>query len=363
MTIQAVTAQSTTRSLLPVYTGRKMQFIFWDATKLSSTIKTYSNLERKQHLGEGATFTVDLYRETDSTEEKPAFVAIKTAKLSEESYTSGGPGVDLYSLLLEIQILQYEPLQKHPNIINFLGMDWTLSGNRVPTPRIIVEYAKFGTLSSYLQGNPIHMNEKLELCLDIASGLQMIHTCGLVHGDLKLDNILVFEEDGGGRIAKISDFGCALTGSELEEGRRYRGTREYIAPELEGGLALRIEDLQRCDVFAFGLCLWEILKNGRRYLESSTTFPHDEFTSSGGRTLPELFDEFLEITYPDSRAAPSWPDTPMTPQVRLQPRKAELVERTQEPAKNAFRDLVHNAISPIAAKRNTMGSIVNILQR
>ncbi len=91
MTIQAA---STTRSLLPIYTGKKTQFIFWDAIQLSNTIREYSNLEHKEHLGAGRTFTVDLYRELESPEENPTFVAVKTAKLSEDSYTSGGPGVD-----------------------------------------------------------------------------------------------------------------------------------------------------------------------------------------------------------------------------------------------------------------------------
>ncbi len=271
----------------------------------------------------------------------------------------------MYALLLEIQILQYEPLQKHPNIINVLGMDWTLSGNGIPAPRLIVEYAKFGTMSSYLQDNPTGMNEKLDLCLDIASGLQVIHSCGIVHGDLKLENILVFEEEGGGRVAKISDFGCALTRSEIEEGLRYGGTREYLAPELEGNLALGLGDLQRCDVFAFGLCVWEILTNGHRYyLESNKNGPQDEFSSSGGRSLLEEFDEFLESAYPDSpdsQASQSWPNAPPTPQVPLS--KVELVDRTQISAKNIFHDLVHNTISPLASNRYTMAQIVDILSR
>jgi serine/threonine protein kinase len=354
MPFKAVTTQSTTQSLLPIYGGKKTQYIFWDAIQLSSTMREYSDLEFERYLGEGATFTVNLHREAATAETEPKFVAVKTAKLSEASYTSDGPGVDLSALLLEIQIPQYEPLQNHPNIIDILGMDWTVIGNGVPAPRLIVEYAKFGTMSDYLQVYSIGIREKIDLCLDVASGLEMIHRCGVIHGDMKLPNILVFEVEGR-RVAKISDFGCALTSAEIEEGQRYRGTRSYRAPELKDDPALTMEDLRRCDVYAFGLCVWEILKDGQHYSESEAS------TLGAGKPLPDLFDMFLETALRDAPPTSMGLGTLAMDESGLG--KFNSVDGTKISLKGALHNLVHHSIHPVAAKRYTMEAIVKMFQR
>jgi len=116
-------SQTTTQSLLPLYRGKKTQYIFWDAIQLSNTMREYSDLAYEKHLGEGATFRVNLHRETGPGEAEPKLVAVKTAKVLPTSYTSDNSGVDLYALLLEIQILQYEPLQTHPT--SSMSSVWT----------------------------------------------------------------------------------------------------------------------------------------------------------------------------------------------------------------------------------------------
>jgi serine/threonine protein kinase len=239
-------------------------------------------------------------------------------------------------------------------------MDWTVLGNRVPAPRLIIEYAKFGTMSDYLQAHSVGMHEKINLCLDIASGLQMVHRCEVVHGDMKLPNILVFEVEGG-RVAKISDFGCALTSVEVEEGQRYRGTRYYHAPELKNDPALTMEDLKRCDVYAFGLCVWEILKNGLHYTESEATSALEATTLGAGKPLPDSFDMFLETVLRDVPPISTEPDTLAVDGSGSG--KLNLDNGTQISLKSTFHNLVHRSIHPVPAERYTMGAIVEILQR
>ncbi|CAI4213882.1 unnamed protein product [Parascedosporium putredinis] len=70
------------------------------------------------------------------------------------------------------------------------------------------------------------------LGLDITSGLGALHAHGVVHGDLKPNNILVFNEWGRGYTAKLADFGSAILLSETEfPCRAPPGTRVYRAPE------------------------------------------------------------------------------------------------------------------------------------
>ena len=121
----------------------------------------------------------------------------------------------------------------------------------------------------------------------------MIHRCRVVHGDLKLKNILLFEDSTGGFIAKIADFGCSITGFEHEAKLIYHGTQGYRAPELKDDFGLSIPDLQKCDVFAFGLCVWEILKNGKSYREGTNN--HATTSESDTGSMAILLVEFDEI--------------------------------------------------------------------
>ena len=159
-------------SLLPVYGRSKTQYVFWDAIQLSNNMREYSGLEYEKHLGDGRTFSVNLHRETGTDEAEAKLVAVKTARVYASSHTSDSPGVDLFALLMEIQVLQHESLQIHPNIIDILGMDWMVTDG-VPAPRLIVEYAQFGTMDEYLQSHSVGTYDKINLCLDIASGLEM----------------------------------------------------------------------------------------------------------------------------------------------------------------------------------------------
>jgi serine/threonine protein kinase len=122
--------------------------------------------------------------------------------------------------------------------------------------------------------------EKRLLCLDAAMGLQVLHSCMIVHGDIKLENVLVFPDERRRFAAKYSDFGLALLGADEPI---YRGTGIYNAPEVHRqelearacgswtGGRIKREDLPKCDVFSFGLLAFEILNGGRRYYNLADT--------------------------------------------------------------------------------------------
>ncbi|KAK4210138.1 kinase-like domain-containing protein [Rhypophila decipiens] len=269
------------QSLFPIRRGQQTEFAFWDAVQHSSLLSQFSKLQFKRRLGEGATFLVDLFEDPDddaseTDNETHPFVAVKTAKVPVGYDGTGGTmkEVDLYSLLLEIQVLQHDPLVSHPNIIDILGMDWTISETGVQVPRVVVEYATYGTLNAFLHdhGKGVGLTTRLEIWSDISMGLEMLHRCQLVHGDMKLLNILVFRDSGTGRgvVAKLSDFGGTLTDFDLEPEQIYRGSNGYRAPELTNHLSMGLAELQKCDIFALGLCFWEILDNGEPYYKSTT---------------------------------------------------------------------------------------------
>ena len=129
---------------------------------------------------------------------------------------------------------------------------------------LISELVRGENLREELKRGPLEPARLLDTLVDIAAGLAAAHEAGVVHRDLKPDNII---RCGDGRV-KILDFGLARlpgthanTTAQLTEVHMVAGTPGYMSPE-----QLRGEEIDaRTDIFAFGLLGWE-LATGRHPL-------------------------------------------------------------------------------------------------
>lgn len=163
-------------------------------------------------------------------------------------------------LIIEISALRHPKLRHHTNIVDLLG--WGLDDlNWHEAPFLALELAD-GDLSSFLKHLPDLTTESRVLLLDdVARGLDAIHQVGLIHGDIKTDNILVFST-GRRWTAKLSDFGG---GADLEQeiALRGRGTVGWRAPELrlhhDHGDPLDGFILEAIDAYSYGLLTWSLL--------------------------------------------------------------------------------------------------------
>jgi len=157
----------------------------------------------------------------------------------------------------------------HPNLIALYDI-----GDDAGTSFIVTELLDGGTLRQLLAGQRLPVNRIVELAGQIADGLAAAHACGIVHRDIKPDNIFVTQT---GR-AKILDFGLAksvaMPGNQaaLEattqagtEPHLVLGTVGYMSPEQLRGQAIDY----RTDIFAFGVVLYELLA-GRRAFDGGT---------------------------------------------------------------------------------------------
>ena len=98
---------------------------------------------------------------------------------------------------------------------------------------------------------------KVRLVRDIALGIHAAHQRGLVHLDLKLNNVLVQLGEDGGYLPVVGDFGMVLDGSTRAEGTCPMGTPPYTSPEQLAGDASELD--RRADVYALGVILYILL--------------------------------------------------------------------------------------------------------
>jgi serine/threonine protein kinase len=183
----------------------------------------FSELECDAIVGEGESFRVErcIYNKQ--------VVAVKHVKLEDLQSNSQGSYHRLQTVLLEIQIMRHTPLKDHPNILNALGYGWRPHGESLQ-PYIVVEYAAHGSLRAWLKSQTRGVDAKFRISGDIALGLKALHMCDIIHGDLKLDNIVVapFEGRSVQVIAKLCDFGHSIIVREGKKDFRYFGTILYV---------------------------------------------------------------------------------------------------------------------------------------
>lgn len=112
---------------------------------------------------------------------------------------------------------------------------------------LLFEYANEGDLFEHIQ----HKKYTRHMIIDIVSAVKYMHDCGIVHYDIKPENILVLN----GRVM-LADFGLSV---DLEDKRRYinRCTLEYTAPE-QVNISIFPEHLLAVDYWCIGILLYEI---------------------------------------------------------------------------------------------------------
>jgi len=137
---------------------------------------------------------------------------------------------------------------------------------------LVTEFVDGGTLRDWARAEKRFWREIVTLLVGVADGLATAHAAGILHRDIKPDNILVARNG----YAKLSDFGLAKLeerpgpeeGTQTLTGTRpgmIIGTFAYMSPEQASG---RVTDA-RSDIFSFGIVLYELLA-GRRPFQGAS---------------------------------------------------------------------------------------------
>ena len=152
----------------------------------------------------------------------------------------------------------------HPNIVAVQDQGWNQNG--VPAVFIVMELIEGHTLREYLnERGRFEIKDAINYLTPILSALAAAHDLGIVHRDMKPENILISKE---GRV-KIADFGLArgeLIGSTMTaESSVVLGSVSYLSPEqVQRGVAD-----SRSDVYAVGIVAFEMLTGEKPFTGDS----------------------------------------------------------------------------------------------
>ena len=189
----------------------------------------------------------------------------------------------------------------HRNVVRVFGFGHLADGR----PWLLMERLVGESLYTAIKGSgAFPIDDALPLMNQMAAGLEATHALGVVHRDLKPDNIFVTVESDGERLIKLIDFGIARPDHAAEPGTQdlktvvghFVGTISYGAPELFLGSPCS----KATDVYALGCVFFELLTGRRVFLPPS---PHEvvkmhledepERVRSLAPTVPQAIDDLV----------------------------------------------------------------------
>src|SRR5207302_8701926 len=164
-------------------------------------------------------------------------------------------------------------LMDHPNIAKVHDAGTTntplapggrgVGGEGVGRPYFVMELVKGVPITKYCDEQRLSLRQRLELFAPVCQAIQHAHHKGIIHRDIKPNNVLVACYDDR-PVPKVIDFGVAkATGQQLTEQTLHTGfgavvgTVEYMSPEQASFNQLDVDT--RSDVYALGVLLYELL--------------------------------------------------------------------------------------------------------
>ena len=176
-------------------------------------------------LGRGSYAEIYVATDNAAAEGAPRTIVIKALNL----YLQDTPDPELEQTL--VSNFQNEAVAldrvRHPNVINRLGHGTAIDLAGTTFHYIVLEYLPGGDMLALTKARPLSMQRTLFYLERICSGLAHAHKCGVIHRDIKPQNLLLTEDR---EIVKIADFGVARL-DETDGAITRVGTNIYSAPE------------------------------------------------------------------------------------------------------------------------------------
>uniref|UniRef100_A0A251VL92 Protein kinase domain-containing protein n=1 Tax=Helianthus annuus TaxID=4232 RepID=A0A251VL92_HELAN len=196
----------------------------------------------------------------------------------------------------------------HQNVIKFIA-----AGRQPRVFCVITEYLSKGSLRAYLhklEDNNVEDKGILsfemivKMALDIARGMEYVHSQGVIHRDLKPENILVTQDFQ----LKIADFGVSCEEGYCDVVSDDPGTYRWMAPEM---IKKKPHD-RKVDVYGFGLILWEMVAGAIPYkdmtsIQAAFAVMHKSLRPTIPPKCPPAMKTLIQLCWsPDPRKRPEF---------------------------------------------------------
>lgn len=208
-----------------------------DTGETFSSVDTLGDFELLEHLGEGASGAV--FRALQKSLHREVALKVLNTVIAQDPEA-------VEQFLREARAVAQ---LNHPNVVHgysvgtdhglhYFAMELLLGGSA----RHVMETA----------GGRLGERRALELIQQAALGLKAAHARGILHRDVKPDNILLTEEG----VAKLTDLGIAQVVRVTSDNGTFAGSPPYVAPEIVKGSAMNDP---RSDIYSLGATLFELL--------------------------------------------------------------------------------------------------------
>lgn len=185
-----------------------------------------------------------------------------------------------------------------PNIVDVTDFGNTDDGGIY----MVMEWIEGSTLRDVLEAGPVHPMIALDIVAQVAQGLASAHLIGIVHRDVKPENIMVFPGPDNSMRVKILDFGVAKLAApgqlRITRTGTIVGTPAYISPEQARGLPVD----ERADIYSLGCILYELMTDTQLFTSGSSMemvmmhameIPERPSVRAPGKNIPAEIDETI----------------------------------------------------------------------
>lgn len=202
----------------------------------------------------------------------------------------------------EINILQKLAQLNAPHVINYYDSAFQEGvSNLYISCCIVLEYVSHSLSHHIINKTFFEWSLRFQIMIEIASGIAFLHDHGIIHCDIKSENILLTKENN----VKIADFGLAVDIGIDNQNESCAGTPEWTAPEVLSSKP----NTKKPDIYSLAITLWEIATwsfpyVGKSVFEVIKLVSHENLREKIPDTMPKNIASLIEWGWkanPDER--------------------------------------------------------------